>query len=119
VGVGDHGHLGVRHVLPALQRFVIEVADRSEHGADVEGLLAARVGPLVEHLADRREVEALDPVGVAADVSLPVVGGRRWAGEPLAGRDVAVLVVREQHLDALARSGAQCCACPLGPMTRS
>ena len=47
-----------------------------------------------------------------------VVAARRGPVSP--GRDVRVRVVRHQHVDrAPARSGAQYCACPFGPITRS
>ena len=59
-------------------------------------------------------------VRVGRDVAVDRVGGGRPARPGLAGRDVGVVVVRHQHVaSAPARFGAQYCAWPLGPITRS
>ena len=43
----------------------------------------------------------------------------RLARARLAGHDVGVVVVRHQHVAGAGRSGAQYCAWPFGPITRS
>ena len=57
--------------------------------------------------------------GARADVAVGRVAGLGAAREALARRDVGVLVVAQQQPQAPARSGAQYCAWPFGPITRS
>lgn len=56
VRVPYHGGVGAAPVCPALQRRGVGVGDRTQHGADVEWLLALGIALLREHIADSREV---------------------------------------------------------------
>jgi hypothetical protein len=65
VRVEHDRHLGVGHVRPPLEGRMVGVGDRPQQRADVERLLAARVGVLGEDVADRREVDPSTTCGVA------------------------------------------------------
>ena len=105
VGVLDDGGVGVGHAGPALERLVVLVGDGAHHGADVERLLAVRVGLGGEDLADRAEVAALDVVRERRDVAVGRVGRGHAARAGLAGHDVGVLVVGHQDLEGAGEVG--------------
>ena len=77
VGVLDDRGVGVGHAGPPLEHGVVLVGDGAHHRADVEGLLAVRVGLGGEDLADGGEVAALDRVRVRRDVAVGRVGRRQ------------------------------------------
>ena len=78
-GVPHDGCLRLVHAEPALKRRVVLVDDRRHHPADVERLLAAGVGRLGEHVADRRELAA---VRRAANITISNIGrGSRPRGK--------------------------------------
>ena len=96
--VPDDRDLGLAHPGPALERLVVAVGHRAHHRADVERLLAARVGR--PRRRSRRPSRGRSPAPRAARAQTSRSAGSalsRAAREALARRDVGVLVVAQQH----------------------
>ena len=96
MGLEDHAGIGIAHVGPAFHRLKVLIGDGAHDGADVEGLLAARVGDVVEHLADRFEFWSV--VGCSPDVALAIVSSFGATREALSRRPVGMLVVLTHDL---------------------
>lgn len=114
----DRG-VGVGHVGPALEHRVVLVDDGTHHRADVERLLPVRVGFRREDVADGGEVARRVDVRVDAHVAVDRVGRLRLAGETLAGSNVGMGVVPEEHLDCGGQVRGPVLCLAVGPMTRS
>ncbi len=95
-GVDHHGGVGVRHARPAFGARVVGVADRRDHRADVEGLLAIRVVRGGEDLPHRRE---LARVRIVRHVPGERVGGLGPARARLARGHPGALVVPHQDAE--------------------
>src|SRR5437764_10287882 len=109
-----HGHLGLAHPAPTLERRMVAVDHGPHHRADVERLLATGVGLLGEDLTYRAQVGTRGAVRRGADIAVHGIHRRSTSWEALTGSHVGVLVIAEQHLAGARDIGRPVLGLPVG-----
>ena len=110
MGIPDHSRFRGTHAGPALQRKVVLIHDGSHDFANVERLLASRIGLVGENLTDMREFAvAAVRVWIRPDVPVDGIVCHIFARKALTRRHVSVFIMARAGYGRLHR----CC----GPST--
>src|SRR5204863_6437976 len=84
------------HAGPTFQWSMILVHSRHHHAANIERFLAARIGFIIEDVADA--IEAIAGMRILLHVAVDCVASGCSARKALAGHHVGVIVVAEQDV---------------------